>query len=63
MLPDLTVKPERCTMTPSQQAQAYHYAQALLEVIGQLPPVYGHIEVTFLAGKLTKLEKRESFKP
>ena len=45
------------------QADAHLHAERLLQVIGQTPPVYGHVEVTYLAGKLTKVEKRESFKP
>lgn len=62
MLQNLTDKLED-TLRPVQQAAAAQHVERLLQALGQTPPIYGHVEVTYLAGKLTKIEKRESFKP
>ena len=46
-----------------EESKLLQLTQQLMQVVNQAPPVYGQVEITLLAGKVTKVEKRETYKP
>lgn len=50
--------------SPPKPAQvvADDFMRRLMDLLSEAPPQYGHVIFTYLAGKITKIEKQESFK-
>lgn len=49
-------------MTETER-EVFKLVKSLLQPIGEAPPEYGEVAITFLAGKPHKIEKRQTFRP